>query len=70
MKVYIIKDFNVDINIGDDELDKLKEILYKKVNVIIEFWKIVEYVNEKMGGDIDEYGYDVCRYVIEYMIKN
>ena len=23
-----------------------------------------------MGGDIDEYGYDARRYVIEYMIKN
>ncbi len=70
MKAYTIKDENIDTNIADNELQKLKEMSYKKVNTIAEFWKIVDYVNAKMGGDIDEYGYDARRYVIEYMIHN
>lgn len=70
MKAYTIKDDNIDTNIDENELNKLKEISYKKINTVTEFWKIVDYVNDKMGGDIDEYGYDARRYVIEYMIKN
>lgn len=69
MKAYTVKDSNVDTNIGDEELEKLNQISYKKENAVTEFWKIVNYVNDKMGGDIDTWGNDARRYVVEYMIS-
>ena len=69
MKAYTVKDCNVDTNIGDEELEKLNQLSYKKENAVTEFWKIVNYVNDKMGGEIDTWGNIARRYVIEYMIS-
>lgn len=68
MKAYCVKDCNVDTNIGDDELEKLIKISYKKCDTLTTFWTCVNALYDEMDGGWDNHYVNPVDVVIKCLI--